>query len=331
MTTHTADVGSRAATTALLNESRVRAGAVDVRARIAITAVLGGAVVGMLVSGFWNVRAVDGLGLALFVTPFIDPFEDKAAEFALHGRLFGVWFALLAGLAATITASNIAGFSMLPVLLLTNARAERPASPRRLLAVMACGVGAVGVLYGAFYGRLGPDGATAFHTGAIRSAQSFTVFSALGGLLVVWALVQADLASRLTRSASLALRQAMTEPMVVAALAGTIIGLFSIGRPLAVFRQALLYAAQPASVPYAALIGGVAALATLAGFALVLTVVTRAADRRLRALARERPGQADLLAAAALAGGGTFLIFYWALSRVWPALGRWGFALGWYA
>jgi len=292
----------------------------------AITVLLGGAALGMLVSGFWNVRAVDGLGLAMFVTPVIGPFEGKAAEFAAHGYGFGVLFGVLAGLAATFTASNLASFTMLPVLWLTNARAGSRTSLGRLLLVAACGVALVGLVYGAFYGRLGAEGSAAFHAGPIRSAQSFTVFGALGLAMLGWAAIEAGFARHVTSP----IRTTGSHPVAVAALVGVAIGLFSIGRPLAVFREALRYAAQPSVVPYAALTGALAALATLAGGAVVLITASRIAGPRISAWMVRRPRAAQLVAAGALAAGGSFLIFYWGITRVWPVMGRWGFALGWY-
>ena len=292
----------------------------------AVAVLLGGAALGMLVAGFWNVRAVDGLGLAMFVTPVIGPFEGKATEFAAHGYLYGLLFGVLAGFAATFTASNLASFALLPILWLSNARAASPVSLARLLLVTACGVGLIGLAYGAFYGRLGVDGAAAFHAGPIRSAQSFTVFGAVGLAMLGWAVIEAGLA----RDQSSSIRAALARPHVAAAVVGVAIGLFSIGRPLAVFREALRYTAQPGLVAYAAFIGTCAALATLAGGALVLTVAARLAGPRLTARTIRRPRAAQMAAAGSLAAGGSFLIFYWCITRVWPAMGRWGFALGWY-
>jgi hypothetical protein len=292
----------------------------------AIAVLLGGAVLGMLVAGFWNVRAVDGLGLAMFVTPVIGPFEGKSAGFAMHGYGFGALFGVLAGLAATFTASNLASFALIPILIVTNARVERRRPVTQLLAVMAGCVALVGALYGVFYGRLGPDGAAAFHAGPIRSAQSFTLFGALGLLLLGWAAIEAGVA----RSATASMRAALARPLAAAALAGVVIGLFSIGRPLAVFREALLYAAQPAFIPYSAMTAALAALATLVGSALVLAVLTQVAGARVSVWINRRPQLAERLAAGALAAGGSFLLFYWCITRVWPATGRWGFALGWY-
>ena len=51
---------------------------------------------------------------------------------------------------------------------------------------------------------------------------------------------------------------------------------------------------------------------------------------RLNRWTHANPRRAALVSAAALAAGGAFLIFYWAITRVWPWLGRWGFQLGLY-
>jgi hypothetical protein len=292
----------------------------------AVAVLIGGAALGMIVSGFWNVRAVDGLGLAMFVTPVIGPFEGLSDSFAAHGYGFGLLFGVLAGLAATFTASNLASFALMPVVMLANERAAARQPLARLLAVMAVCVGVVGCVYGVFYGRLGPAGGAALHASPIRSAQSFTVFGAAGVLMLVWAAIEAGLAPRAIAS----IRSTLARPLPAAMLAGIVIGLFSIGRPLAVFRQAMLYAAQPEVIPYAALTGTLAALATLAGGSLLLTVTSLAFGVRIHARTKLRPRSARLFAAGALAAGGSFLLFYWCIARLWPAMGRWGFALGWY-
>ena len=79
--------------------------------------LLAAAVVGVCVAGFWNVRAVDGLGVAIFVSPVVGAFEGLADQFATRGPAFGVLFAAAAGLAATVTASNVASFALLPFLI----------------------------------------------------------------------------------------------------------------------------------------------------------------------------------------------------------------------
>jgi len=99
---------------------------------------------------------------------------------------------------------------------------------------------------------------------------------------------------------------------------------------IAVFREFLLYAAQPGSVGYGA---GVMALQSLATMAIpigLLACTVVLGHGRLNRWTRANPRRSALVSAAAMAAGGAFLIFYWAITRVWPWLGRWGFQLGLY-
>lgn len=318
------------------------------RGRSTLPALATGTAVGVLVSGFWHVRAVDGLGLAMFVTPVIGAFEGKAETFPQNGAAFGLLFCALAGLAATFTASNLASFTMLPVLVRTHADAERRVPIGRLLIVMAMAAATVGLLYGAFFGRLGATGAAAFNAGPIRSAQSFTVFGAIGLAMLAWAAAEAmggrddgirspglsdtdtDGGWPAVAPAGGGIREVLANPMAVAGLAGAAIGLFSVGRPLAVFREALAYVAQPGLTPYAATAVALGTVATLTVSAAGLLVAQLTVLPRIGAWMRRRPRQARLIAAGSLAAGGAFLVCYWSVSRVWPSMGRWGFALGWY-
>lgn len=109
---------------------------------------------GFLIAGFWNVQFVDGLGLTVFVRPVIGHFEGRAAAFDTLGPAFGFLFAVLAGLAATWTASNAATLTMLPLLAI--AAGGRLRDAWKVAALTAASAAAVGVVYGVFIGRLGP-------------------------------------------------------------------------------------------------------------------------------------------------------------------------------
>ena len=288
-----------------------------------------GAAIGVGAAGMWNVRAIDGLGVATFVEPLVGPFQGKAAQFAALGPGFGALFAMSAGLAATATASSVATFTLLPGLASSAVRIPR-ASALMVPALMAALVASVGALYGAFIGRMGPEGAAAFNTSAIRSAQSFVVFGALGSLMLIWAAFEARLLAAPAVGAPPIGRFFLARPAVRAAIAGAIAGGFTLGRPLAVFREFLLYTAQPGSVGYGA---GVMALQSLATMAIPIGLLGCAVvlgHNRLNRWTRADPRRAALVSAAAMAAGGAFLIFYWAITRVWPWLGRWGFQLGLY-
>jgi len=195
---------------------------------------------------------------------------------------------------------------------------------------MAALVATVGALYGAFIGRMGPEGAAAFNTSAIRSAQSFVVFGTLGSLMLIWAAFEARLLAAPAVGATPIVRIFLAQPAVKAAIAGAIAGGFTLGRPLAVFREFLLYAAQPGSVGYGAGVMAMQSLATMAIPIGLLACTVVLGHGRLNRWTRANPRRSALVSAAAMAAGGAFLIFYWAITRVWPWLGRWGFQLGLY-
>jgi hypothetical protein len=287
-------------------------------------------VTGVSVAGFWNVQAVDGLGVAVFVSPVVGPFEGRSAEFAVLGPGFGFLFAVAAGLAATLTASNVASFTLLPLLAFVLSGAPSRAAAFRLIGVTAVTVALVGAIYGAFIGRLGPAGAAAFNVSAIRGPQSFVVFSALGLVMLFWAALESGLLARLIRRPSPVTRVFLAQSTVRAATAGLVIGAFSLGRPLAVFRELLLYAAQPSSVSYGAVVVATQALGNVAVPAAVLALVIACFRARIAGWARAWPRVAATVSASTLGGGGAFLLFYWGITRVWPSLGRWGFQLGLY-
>ena len=291
--------------------------------------LLASAVAGVCMAGFWNVRAVDGLGVALFVSPVVGTFEGLANDFATRGSAFGVLFAAVAGLAATVTASNVASFALLPLLVLAMCGAWR-GTLLPALGITAATVAGVGALYGVFVGRLGPEGAAAFNAGPIRGAQSFVVFGTIGVAMLVCAALEFGLFAGLTRRVSSTTRAFLAQRSVRAAAVGLAIGGFTLGRPLAVFREVLLYAAQPSSPAYGALVMATQALANFAVPAAVAASVVATRQGRIALWASDRPQKAAALSACALAAGGAFLIFYWAASRVWPSLGRWGFQLGIY-
>jgi hypothetical protein len=289
-----------------------------------------GAGVGMCVAGFWNVKFVDGLGVSAFVSPVIGAFQGKASRFSELGAGFGALFAVVAGLAATATASSLATFTMLPLLAFAGARSRSAMAAWRLPVIMTGAVTLIGALYGAFIGRMGPDGGAAFNVGSVRGAQSFVVFSALGIVMLGWSAVEGGLLPGVVRRASPITRAFFGEPATKAAVAGAVVGAFAIGRPLAVFHEFLLYAAQPASAGYGAVVMAMQSLASVfIPVALLAFGLTFAGDR-IETWTQTSPRRSALVSAGALAAGGAFLIFYWGITREWPALGRWGFQLGIY-
>ena len=281
---------------------------------------------GAVISGFWNVQFFDGLGVRTFVHPLVGEFEGLATRSAELGPGFGLRFAWATGLATTWTASNCASLALLPLLVVASRRRATSVAGMVLATVLAAA--AVAGLYGAFIGRLGPEGATAWNGSNIRSAQSFIVFGALGVGMIVWALAEAGtFTTRLSRTT----RAFFSRPATKAALAGGMVGAFTLGRPLAVFREYLLYIAQPARIDYGALAMIVECLGALCIPMLLFAMARAAFGRRIDHWINRAPAGAATICSSALALGGTFLLFYWTLSRAWPLLGRWGFRLGLYS
>jgi hypothetical protein len=285
-------------------------------------------IVGLVISGFWNVGAIDGFHATVFAGPTIGDVAGRGSQAPSVG--FGILFALVTGLSATATASNLASFSMVPLLALACLKgSDRPGLMKPLLA-LGVSAGLIGVLFGTFIGRLGPNGAVAFGSPAIRSAQSFSVFTLLGTFLILWAAAESGLLDPLISRCSPITRMFFAQPTTKAAIAGAVIGLFGLGRPLAIFREFTLYTAGTATALSGAALMGIESVGTSAGALILLMLLLTACVAPIRRWTRAKPQSASVCSAAGLASGGSFLIFYWGVSRIWPIFGRWGFRLHWY-
>jgi cytochrome c biogenesis protein CcdA len=296
-----------------------------------LTYLAAAAAAGVIVAGFWNFRVVDGFGADIVAAGTIGDYRGRAAEFTTLGASFGFVFALVAGLAATFTACNCVAFAMIPGLVCApDANAGR-SDAYRSLRVMLFAVVLVSAAYGIFVGWLGPAGAAAINTREVRFAQASVVFTLLGAAMLVWGAIELGLLDRFTRRCTAATRAFFSQPTTKAAIMGLMIGAFAIGRPYPVFREFLLYAAQTQSPVYGAAVmalqGVGQVLVMVAAFVLLVTLFRA----RLVSWLIRRPAQAALVSAVALIAGGAYFIFYWGVARAWPALGRWGFQLGWYS
>jgi hypothetical protein len=284
---------------------------------------------GVVVAGFWNFRFVDGLGVSVAEST-IGGYQGKAAEFATLGAGFGFVFAVAAGLAATFTACNCVAFAMIPGLVCSTDRRASRRTALGSLGTMLAGVVLVGAVYGAFVGMLGPAGVEAINARAVRFAQASVVFSALGLSMLLWSLIEFGLLDGLTRRTSPVTRAFFAQPTTRAAIMGLMIGAFAVGRPFPVFREFLLYAAELQRPSYGAAVMALQGIGQVAVMVVAFLVVLALFGRRMAAWASSRPFQPTLVSAFALAAGGAYFLFYWGIARVWPALGGWGFRLGWY-
>lgn len=304
------------------------AAAYGVAQRIAY--LLAAITLGVIVAGFWNFRAVDGLGVSVAAST-IGGYEGKAAQFVTLGAGFGFVFALVAGLAATFTACNCVAFAMIPGLVCARDRAAGRSTALRSLGAMLTAVVVVGAVYGAYVGLLGPMGVEAINGRAVRFAQASVVFSVLGSVMLLWSGIEFGLLDRVTARCSPVTRAFFAQPTVKAAIMGLMIGAFAIGRPFPVFREFLLYAAEFERPSYGAAVMALQGIGQILVMVVVFLVVLAAFGKRLAVWVVASPAQPTLVSACALAAGGAYFLFYWGIGRAWPWLSGWGFQLGWYS
>ncbi|HXH24438.1 MAG TPA: hypothetical protein VNI78_04250 [Vicinamibacterales bacterium] len=287
--------------------------------------------VGVVVAGFWNFRVVDEFGATVVAGNTIGEYRGLSAQFSTLGAAFGFVFALVAGLAATFTACNCVAFAMIPGLVCApDARAGRRAALRSL-GVMLTFVVLVSAIYGAFVGWLGPAGVAAINAREVRFAQAAVVFSVLGLAMLLWGAIELGLLARVTSRCTPTTRAFFAQPTTKAAIMGTMIGAFAVGRPYPVFREFLLYAAQAQQPLYGAAVMAVQGVGQVLVMVAVFLLVLALFSDRLRTWIVTRPSRPALVSAFALIAGGAYFLFYWGISRAWPSLGRWGFQLGWYS
>jgi hypothetical protein len=292
--------------------------------------LLSAATLGVAIAGFWNFRLVDGFGADIVAANTIGGYQGKASEFVSLGAGFGFVFAAVAGLAATFTACNCVVFAMIPGLACSPEPNAGRLAAIRALGVMLFFVVLVGAIYGAFIGWLGPLGVEAINPPAVRFAQAGIVFSVLGLAMLLWGAIELGLLDWFTRRCTPVTRAFFAQPTTKAAIMGLMVGAFAIGRPYPVFREFLLYTAQLQSPSYGAAVMALQGLGQVAVMVVAFVLILAAFGTRLRSWVTSKPAQPPLVAALALTAGGSYFLFYWGISRMWPALGRWGFQLGWY-
>lgn len=292
------------------------------RGAFALAALVGG----VLVAGFWNYKLVDGFGRGVVAANTIGNPDSLAKTFASNGMLFGVVFAAVAGLAATFTACNCVVFALLPGL----ACSSDGASPRRLalkvLGRFTFGVLLVGILYGLYVGSLGA-GVTTFN--AQRLPQAELVFTTLGTLMIVWAVIAFGFVHAITDRVPTRLSAWISSTLTRATIMGLMVGSFAVGRPYPVFRDLLTYAATSHNSYYGALVMAVQGVGQTALMLALFLLLIWLFGERLARWVTEKPNQPRLITAVALMAGGSYFVFYWGIALVFD-LGSWGFRLGLY-
>lgn len=292
--------------------------------------VFGMILVAVLIAGFWHRGLVDGFGRNVVAGGTIGNTGDLAGQYDTHGGGFGLIFAAIAGLAATFTACNCVVFAMMPGLACSTDRNAGHSSAWAALGMFTVPVLIVTAVYGLYVGFLGPVGIEYINQVQVRHAQSFAVFSALGFAMLLWGCLELgfmdSFKSRMTRTT----RDFFGQLNVKATILGTMVGLFTVGRPYPLFRDFLVYAASTKNPAYGALVMMIQGLGQIALMALLFVLLVKLGGRRLSAIAVNKPYQFRFVSGMALLAGGTYFLYYWGLGRLFD-LGRWGYKLGWYS
>ena len=258
---------------------------------------------GVLLAYVWSAEFVDreiGLTVADSVL------GHDARGTVLAGSLAGAVFALVSGLAGTVTACNVAVFGALPSVAAGGSdRRDRVRTALRSLGWLGAGLAGVAALYGFVVVLIG-SGAPQLSTATVGSGipvrliQSSVVFGLIGiafGCLGLAALgvVPDPFAAR---------------PRARLVVLGALIGLFLVGRPYPLFFKLLGFAVESGNPFYGALTMVLQALGNILVLA-VLTVVLALAlgSRAGRALAE--PRRAAVIGGVALLLLGTFMLVYW--------------------
>lgn len=287
-------------------------------------------VLAVLIAGFWNFRLVDEFGAEFVAGNTIGDTAALADEYAARGSGFGLVFAAIAGLAATFTACNCVVFAMLPGLTCSIDRSSPKASALGAFTVFVSGVLVVSGLYGLVIGFLGPEVVESLNRTEARFAQAHVVFTAIGGFMLIWGIVEMGFAEKLVRAVPESIRAALGSTTTKAAILGVLVGLFAVGRPFLVFREFLAYAASANNPLYGAITMMIQGVGQIAVMALLFFIVIYFGKNRITAVANETPWKFRLLSAVALLAGGSYFLYYWGLSVAFD-VGQWGFKLGWYA
>ncbi|KZE79093.1 hypothetical protein AV654_16555 [Paenibacillus elgii] len=287
-----------------------------------------GIAVGVLIAGFWNYKLVDGFGNEIVAGQTIGKTSELAGSYSERGLGFGFLFASVAGLAATFTACNCVVFAMIPGLACADRRLSRSAA-LRAFGMFAFAVVAVCLLYGLYIGSLGTAGIEAFTDRSARLGRAQVTFTSLGIVMVAWGALAFGFMDGLKSRLPAGVRSFFARPLTQAGIMGTMVGIFSVGRPFPVFRDFLVYAASTGNPLYASLAMGVQGLGQIAFMVLLFLGLVYAFGSRLLRWAAQRPHQPRLVSSVALFIGGAYFIYYWGLARALD-IGSWGFKLGWY-
>ena len=285
--------------------------------------------VAILIAGFWHPGVVDGFGRDVVAGSTIGDTNALAGEFENRGSLFGIIFAAIAGLAATFTACNCVVFAMIPGMTCSTATRTGANPAWQALYAFTVSVLLVSAVYGLYIGFLGPVGIDYINQTEVRRAQSFAVFTTLGLVMVFWGMLELGFLDRIKNYSSEITRAFLGQITVKAGILGTMVGLFTVGRPYPVFRNFLEYAASAQSPAYGALVMMIQGLGQIAVMVALFLLLVKFAGNRIGAISLSTPYKFQIINGLALLGGGVYFLYYWGLGRLFDAA-RWGFKLGWY-
>jgi len=285
-------------------------------------------IVGVLIAGFWNYKAVDGFGRELIAGQIIGNTTELASNFGDRGYGFGFLFAAVAGLAATLTACNCVTFAMLPGLVCSTDKKAARVAAWRAFGMFTVGLLAVCAVYGFYIGTLDPAQIKEYNSRTVRLTQAQITFTGIGVLMLVWGVASAGLLNFITNKIPF-IMQRLSAPMTKAGLLGIFAGLFSVGRPFPVFRDFLLYASSSQNPWYGTLAMSVQGIGQIAVMVALFVVIVMLFGRKLFGWAAEKPHQASFVSAMTMLIGGAFFVYYWGIAMAFN-LGSWGFKLGWY-
>lgn len=285
--------------------------------------------VAILIAGFWHRGLVDGFGRNIIAGETIGNTGELAGQYDTRGGGFGLIFAAIAGLAATFTACNCVVFAMLPGLACSTDRNAGQNSAWQALRMFTAPVLVVTAVYGLYVGFLGPVGIEYINQIEVRHAQSFAVFSALGLVMLLWGCLELGFLDSIKARLSQTTRDFFGQLTVKATLLGSMVGMFTVGRPYPLFRDFLVYAASTKNPAYGAVVMMIQGLGQIVIMALLFVLLVKLGGRRLSSTAINKPHKFQLISGMALTAGGIYFLYYWGLGRLFD-LGRWGYKLGWY-
>jgi hypothetical protein len=282
------------------------------------TTVLVSIAIGLILAILWSPTvADDAIGENIANTIL----GSTAKTVAIGDTLFGIAFAIAAGLGTTFTACNCVVFSCIAPLTKENGRANMGIV--RLLLWMCLGVITITTIYGILGVILGNRMPSLSQTMVhlpmgiypLRLLQSTIVFVCLGIVLLLWG----GSSLRITRNA-------LTQryPWLVPLGLGVIIGCFTVGRPYPLFHKLFLYSAGTGNLVLSAVLVAIQGLGNIALMALIFVLLSRGTRGRFAEWLQANPLRARTFTAISMIGGGTFLLAYWGL-RV-PA----AFGIGWF-